>query len=165
VARRSIEALGCLFGILGAVFKTRVEISVFPRQSRGGLECFLGVLGAIRSAFSGRIYPVFSPVDPVAVMRKCGKSKREKPRRLRLRKEHAQSGRGGAEPRRVAIRLGHGSDTSLEKRSIFFRHFAPLLDIPATTEPIDLSRVVLTHYNIRDLGQRNGFPRRGAERL
>ena len=49
--------------------------------------------------------------------------------------------------------VDYGSDTSLEKRSIFFRHLAPLLDIPDPGEPIDLSRVVLTHYNIKDLGQ------------
>jgi type I restriction enzyme R subunit len=49
--------------------------------------------------------------------------------------------------------VDYGSETSLEKRSIFFRHLAPLLDIPDPGEPIDLSRVVLTHYNIRDLGQ------------
>jgi type I restriction enzyme R subunit len=49
--------------------------------------------------------------------------------------------------------VDYGSETSLEKRSIFFRHLAPLLDIPDSAEPIDLSRVVLTHYNVRDLGQ------------
>ena len=49
--------------------------------------------------------------------------------------------------------VDYGSETSLEKRRIFFRHLAPLLDIPDPGEPIDLSRVVLTHYNIRDLGQ------------
>ena len=49
--------------------------------------------------------------------------------------------------------VDYGSDTSLEKRSIFFRHLAPLLDIPDPGAPIDLSRVVLTHYNIKDLGQ------------
>ena len=49
--------------------------------------------------------------------------------------------------------VDYGSDTSLEKRSIFFRHLAPLLEIPGGAEPIDLSRVVLTHYNIKDLGQ------------
>jgi type I restriction enzyme R subunit len=49
--------------------------------------------------------------------------------------------------------VDYGSDTSLEKRAIFFRHLAPLLDVAGGPEPIDLSRVVLTHYNIRDLGQ------------
>src|ERR1039457_4776730 len=49
--------------------------------------------------------------------------------------------------------VDYGTDTSLEKRGIFFRHLAPLLDIPDAGEPIDLSRVTLTHYNIRDLGQ------------
>jgi type I restriction enzyme R subunit len=49
--------------------------------------------------------------------------------------------------------VDYGSDTSLEKRGIFFRHLAPLLDIPNPKEPLDLSRVTLTHYNIKDLGQ------------
>jgi type I restriction enzyme, R subunit len=49
--------------------------------------------------------------------------------------------------------VDYGSETQLEKRRIFFRHLAPLLDIADPGEPIDLSRVVLTHYNIRDLGQ------------
>jgi type I restriction enzyme R subunit len=49
--------------------------------------------------------------------------------------------------------VDYGSDTSLEKRAIFFRHLAPLLDIPSPEEPVDLSRVILTHYNIKDLGE------------
>jgi type I restriction enzyme R subunit len=49
--------------------------------------------------------------------------------------------------------VDYGSDTTLEKRAIFFRHLAPLLDIPSPEEPVDLSRVVLTHYNIKDLGE------------
>jgi type I restriction enzyme R subunit len=49
--------------------------------------------------------------------------------------------------------VDYGTDTSLEKRSIFFRHLAPLLEIANTKEPVDLSRVVLTHYNIKDLGR------------
>jgi Type I restriction modification DNA specificity domain len=49
--------------------------------------------------------------------------------------------------------VDYGTETSLEKRRVFFRHLAPLLDIVDTGEPVDLSRVVLTHYNIRDLGQ------------
>ena len=49
--------------------------------------------------------------------------------------------------------VDYGSDTSLEKRAIFFRHLAPLLDIPSPEDPVDLSRVVLTHYNIKDLGE------------
>jgi len=36
--------------------------------------------------------------------------------------------------------VDYGNNTSLEKRGIFFRHLAPLLDIPDPVEPIDLSR-------------------------
>jgi type I restriction enzyme R subunit len=50
--------------------------------------------------------------------------------------------------------VDYGSDTALEKRCIYFRHLAPLLEIPSPREPIDLSRVVLTHYQIKDLGRR-----------
>jgi type I restriction enzyme R subunit len=58
--------------------------------------------------------------------------------------------------------VDYGSDTALEKRAIYFRHLAPLLDIPDGKEPIDLSRVVLTHYNIKDLGQ-HSMPLAGGD--
>jgi type I restriction enzyme R subunit len=58
--------------------------------------------------------------------------------------------------------VDYGSDTALEKRAIYFRHLAPLLEIPGGKEPIDLSRVILTHYNIKDLGQHQ-LPHAGGD--
>jgi type I restriction enzyme, R subunit len=58
--------------------------------------------------------------------------------------------------------VDYGTETSLEKRGIFFRHLAPLLEIPSPEDPIDLSRVVLTHYNIKNLGEHR-MPLAGAE--
>ncbi len=45
-------------------------------------------------------------------------------------------------------------DSDLEKRSIFFKHLAPLIAEQARHEEIDLSAVLMTHYNLRDLGKR-----------
>lgn len=45
-------------------------------------------------------------------------------------------------------------DSDLLKRSIFFKHLAPLIAEEARHEAIDLSAVLMTHYNLRDLGKR-----------
>lgn len=43
-------------------------------------------------------------------------------------------------------------NTDLEKRSIFYRRLLPLLEFGREREGIDLSKVVLTHYNLRNRG-------------
>jgi type I restriction enzyme, R subunit len=43
-------------------------------------------------------------------------------------------------------------DLDLEKRTIFFRHLAPLLEIDRLHEAIDLSGVKLTHYKLKHQG-------------
>jgi type I restriction enzyme R subunit len=45
-------------------------------------------------------------------------------------------------------------NTAIEKRFIFFRRLLPLLDFGREREGIDLSKVVLTHHNLRNLGIR-----------
>lgn len=45
-------------------------------------------------------------------------------------------------------------DSDLEKRSIFFKHLIPLIAEEARHDEIDLSVVLMTHYNLRDLGKR-----------
>ena len=45
-------------------------------------------------------------------------------------------------------------DTDLEKRGIFFKHLSPLIAEDARHDAIDLSAVLMTHYHLRDLGQR-----------
>lgn len=47
------------------------------------------------------------------------------------------------------------SDTDLERRSIFFKHLSPLIIEDNRTDEIDLSEVLMTHYNLRDRGNRN----------
>lgn len=44
-------------------------------------------------------------------------------------------------------------NTDLEKRSIFFKRLLPLLDFGREREGVDLSKVVLTHYRLKQ-GQR-----------
>jgi type I restriction enzyme R subunit len=44
-------------------------------------------------------------------------------------------------------------NTALEKRAIFFRGLLPLLEFGREREGIDLSKVTLTHHNIRSLGK------------
>ncbi len=44
-------------------------------------------------------------------------------------------------------------NTAIEKRAIFFRRLIPLLDFEREREGIDLSRVVLTHHRLRNLGK------------
>lgn len=45
-------------------------------------------------------------------------------------------------------------NTAVEKRAIFFRRLLPLLDFGREREGIDLSKVVLSHHKLKDLGQR-----------
>ena len=45
-------------------------------------------------------------------------------------------------------------NTDLEKRSIFFKHLVRLLEFGREREGIDLSKVVLTHHNLKNQGQR-----------
>lgn len=46
-------------------------------------------------------------------------------------------------------------DTDLERRSIFFKHLAPLIAEGYQPEQIDLSEVLMTHHNLKSLGNRN----------
>ncbi len=43
-------------------------------------------------------------------------------------------------------------NTGIEKRAIFFKRLLPLLEFGREREGIDLSKVVLTHHNLRKLG-------------
>jgi type I restriction enzyme R subunit len=43
---------------------------------------------------------------------------------------------------------------AIEKRAIFYRHLLPLLEFGREREGIDLSKVVLTHHHLRNLGKR-----------
>jgi type I restriction enzyme R subunit len=45
-------------------------------------------------------------------------------------------------------------NTAIEKRAIFYKRLIPLLEFGREREGIDLSKVVLTHHNLRDLGKR-----------
>lgn len=45
------------------------------------------------------------------------------------------------------------ADTDLEKRSIFFKHLLPLLRLDREQSTVDLSAVLMTHYNLRSKGQ------------
>ena len=45
-------------------------------------------------------------------------------------------------------------DSDLEKRSIFFKHLSPLIAAGIEQTELDLSSVLMTHYNLRDLGKR-----------
>lgn len=46
-------------------------------------------------------------------------------------------------------------DTDLERRSIFYKHLAPLIAEGYQLEEIDLSEVLMTHHNLRNLGNRD----------
>jgi type I restriction enzyme R subunit len=46
-------------------------------------------------------------------------------------------------------------NTAIEKRFIFYKRLLPLLEFGREREGIDLSRVILTHHNLRDQGKRN----------
>jgi type I restriction enzyme, R subunit len=45
-------------------------------------------------------------------------------------------------------------NTAIEKRSIFYRRLAPLLEFGREREGIDLSKVMLTHHNLKNQGER-----------
>ena len=45
-------------------------------------------------------------------------------------------------------------NTAIEKRAIFFRRLLPLLEFGREREGIDLSKVVLTHHNLKNLGKK-----------
>jgi len=45
-------------------------------------------------------------------------------------------------------------NTAIEKRAIFYRRLLPLLEFGREREGIDLSKVVLTHHNLKNLGKR-----------
>ncbi len=45
-------------------------------------------------------------------------------------------------------------NTAIEKRAIFFKRLLPLLEFGREREGIDLSKVVLTHHKLKDLGRR-----------
>jgi type I restriction enzyme R subunit len=45
-------------------------------------------------------------------------------------------------------------NTAIEKRSIFYKGLLPLLEFGREREGIDLSKVVLTHHNLKTLGKR-----------
>jgi type I restriction enzyme R subunit len=44
-------------------------------------------------------------------------------------------------------------NTAIEKRSIFYKRILPLLEFGREREGIDLSKVVLTHHNLKNLGK------------
>jgi type I restriction enzyme, R subunit len=46
-------------------------------------------------------------------------------------------------------------NSEIEKRFIFFKRLLPLLEFGRQREGIDISKVVLTHHNLRNLGKRN----------
>jgi type I restriction enzyme R subunit len=45
-------------------------------------------------------------------------------------------------------------NTAVEKRAIFYKRLLPLLEFGREREGIDLSKIVLTHHNLRNLGRR-----------
>ncbi len=45
-------------------------------------------------------------------------------------------------------------NTAIEKRAIFYRRLLPLLEFGREREGIDLSKVVLTHHHLKNLGKR-----------
>jgi len=45
-------------------------------------------------------------------------------------------------------------NTGIEKRAIFYKRLLPLLEFGREREGIDLSKVVLTHHHLKDLGKR-----------
>jgi len=45
-------------------------------------------------------------------------------------------------------------NTDVEKRYLFFQKLLPLLEFGREREGIDLSKILLTHHNLRDLGKR-----------
>lgn len=54
-------------------------------------------------------------------------------------------------------------NTALEKRSIFYRALLPLLEFGRQREGIDLSKVVLTHHNLKNRGRQPMNPGEGEQ--
>lgn len=46
-------------------------------------------------------------------------------------------------------------NSGVEKRALFFKRLLPLLEFEREVNTVDLSKVVLTHHNLRNLGERN----------
>ena len=46
-------------------------------------------------------------------------------------------------------------NSSLEKRALFYKRLLPLLEFEREVNTVDLSKVVLTHHHLRNLGQRD----------
>jgi type I restriction enzyme R subunit len=53
------------------------------------------------------------------------------------------------------------ANTGLEKRAMFYKVLLPLLEFEREINTIDLSKVVLTHYSLRNLGTTSPDPRSG----
>jgi type I restriction enzyme R subunit len=53
------------------------------------------------------------------------------------------------------------ANTGLEKRAIFYKALLPLLDFEREVNTVDLSKVVLTHYHLREVGKRDLDLRQG----
>lgn len=53
-------------------------------------------------------------------------------------------------------------NTAIEKRFIFYKRLLPLLEFGCEREGIDLSKLILTHHNLRDQGKRQA-PLGGGE--
>jgi type I restriction enzyme R subunit len=56
-------------------------------------------------------------------------------------------------------------NTDIEKRAVFFKRLLPLLEFGREREGIDLSKVVLTHYNLKDRGKAPMVVREGVAPL
>ncbi|MFN0022198.1 MAG: hypothetical protein ACKVP0_28445, partial [Pirellulaceae bacterium] len=54
----------------------------------------------------------------------------------------------------VAIQIFDYGNTDIEKRAVFCRRLLPLLEFGREREGIDLSKVVLTHHNLKNKGRR-----------
>jgi type I restriction enzyme, R subunit len=52
-------------------------------------------------------------------------------------------------------------NTAVEKRAIFYKRLLPLLEFGRERESVDLSKVVLTHYHLKNLGKRSLPPGEG----
>jgi type I restriction enzyme R subunit len=48
-------------------------------------------------------------------------------------------------------------NTAIEKRAIFYKRLLPLLEFGREREGVDLSKVVLTHHQLKNLGKQ-GMP-------
>lgn len=55
-------------------------------------------------------------------------------------------------------------NTAIEKRAMFFRRLIPLLVFGREREGVDLSKIVLTHHNLRNQGQRSISLNNGGEK-